>query len=128
MRIRPDVDLALQAPVFGLLHISSVAYRDKIATIVVQVFSPLVNRLLGYRFLVMYRKLVILAFLVWSAIAQTTTADAPPPWTTGLVTEDGTCGKQTPNWVCSPSWGACCSKDGLCGRSSAFCGEGWYDP
>ena len=57
----------------------------------------------------------------------TTTSVAPPPWQTGIVTEDGTCGSDTPEkWVCSPIWGACCSKDGLCGRSTAFCGEGWY--
>jgi hypothetical protein len=63
------------------------------------------------------------------AAAQSTTADAPPAWQTGIRTEDGTCGKGTPQgWVCTPTWGACCSKDGLCGRSSAFCGDGWYVP
>lgn len=57
------------------------------------------------------------------ASAQTTTA-AVPPWQTGVITEDGTCGGST-GWVCDPSWGACCSKDGRCGRSEAFCGDGW---
>ncbi len=59
------------------------------------------------------------------ALAQTTTGGAIPPWQTGIITEDGSCGRDTPGWVCTPTWGACCSKDGQCGRSKAFCGEGW---
>ncbi|KAK4135981.1 carbohydrate-binding module family 18 protein, partial [Trichocladium antarcticum] len=49
----------------------------------------------------------------------------PPAWETGEITEDGTCGPNTPaNWVCTPTWGACCSADGLCGRKDLFCGDG----
>ncbi|KAI1854020.1 hypothetical protein JX265_003656 [Neoarthrinium moseri] len=57
------------------------------------------------------------------AASQTTTTSSLPAWATGVETEDGTCGGTT-GWVCTPTWGACCSKDGLCGRSAAFCGEG----
>ncbi|KPM40558.1 hypothetical protein AK830_g5977 [Neonectria ditissima] len=53
----------------------------------------------------------------------TSTTATLSPWQTGEVTPDGTCGGTT-GFVCSPVWGACCSKDGMCGRSSAFCGEG----
>ncbi|KAH7304502.1 hypothetical protein BKA65DRAFT_416224 [Rhexocercosporidium sp. MPI-PUGE-AT-0058] len=65
--------------------------------------------------------------LLWllpiTAICQSQTTVAPAPWQTGVVTLDGTCaGKE--GFVCSPSWGACCSADGLCGRSSKFCGTG----
>ncbi|KAF7532454.1 hypothetical protein G7054_g7955 [Neopestalotiopsis clavispora] len=67
--------------------------------------------------------LVLLSLLPLLAAAQTTTTAALPPWSTGVVTEDGTCGGTT-GWVCSPTWGACCSKDGVCGRSTAFCGDG----
>ncbi|KAF5669573.1 keratin-associated 5-4 [Fusarium circinatum] len=53
--------------------------------------------------------------------AQSSTATLSP-WQTGEVTPDGTCGEGT-GFVCSPTWGACCSKDGICGRSSKYCGE-----
>ncbi|KAM0344841.1 hypothetical protein ACHAPU_007223 [Fusarium lateritium] len=72
----------------------------------------------------MYKPLAALTLLVSGTIAQSSTVVALPPWQTGIVTEDGTCGSATPGWVCSPSWGACCSKDGECGRSTAFCGDG----
>ncbi|PNH59395.1 hypothetical protein VD0002_g8165 [Verticillium dahliae] len=66
--------------------------------------------------------------LVWLlpvlATCQSTTSPALPPWQTGVITEDGSCGG-IDNWVCTPTWGACCSKDGMCGRSKAFCGDGW---
>ncbi|KAH7202712.1 uncharacterized protein BKA55DRAFT_725047 [Fusarium redolens] len=58
------------------------------------------------------------AFVVAQSPTQTLS-----PWQTGMVTEDGTCGGET-GFVCSPLWGACCSKDGQCGRSSKFCGDG----
>ncbi|KAM9874215.1 hypothetical protein VDGL01_11718 [Verticillium dahliae] len=65
--------------------------------------------------------------LVWLlpvlATCQSTTSPALPPWQTGVITEDGSCGG-IDNWVCTPTWGACCSKDGMCGRSKAFCGDG----
>ncbi|QPC78128.1 hypothetical protein HYE68_008880 [Fusarium pseudograminearum] len=64
--------------------------------------------------------------LVWLlpalAAAQSATVTLSP-WQTGEVTPDGTCGGST-GFVCSPVWGACCSKDGKCGRSSKFCGDG----
>ncbi|KAH7233139.1 hypothetical protein BKA59DRAFT_407440 [Fusarium tricinctum] len=55
--------------------------------------------------------------------AQSATTATLSPWQTGEVTPDGTCGGDT-GFVCSPVWGACCSKDGVCGRSSKFCGDG----
>ncbi|KAK4033361.1 lectin-B [Parachaetomium inaequale] len=65
------------------------------------------------------------ALLLAGAAAQSTTDDVPPAWQTGVRTEDGTCGKGNPQgWVCTPTWGACCSKDGVCGRSNAFCSDG----
>ncbi|KAM0369850.1 hypothetical protein ACHAPY_010874 [Fusarium culmorum] len=64
--------------------------------------------------------------LIWLlpalAAAQSATVTLSP-WQTGEVTPDGTCGGST-GFVCSPVWGACCSKDGQCGRSSKFCGDG----
>lgn len=66
----------------------------------------------------------ILWLLPALAIAQSTTTDAPPAWETGVETEDGTCGVDA-GVVCTPTWGACCGKDNLCGRSSTFCGTGW---
>ncbi|KAM7195911.1 hypothetical protein V8F20_007276 [Naviculisporaceae sp. PSN 640] len=63
-------------------------------------------------------------FVPAGVLAQATTTAAIPPWQTGIITEDGTCGRGTPGWVCTPTWGACCSKDSRCGRSVAFCGEG----
>ncbi|KAH7117300.1 hypothetical protein EDB81DRAFT_952826 [Dactylonectria macrodidyma] len=74
----------------------------------------------------MYKLQTLFGFglFVSGVIAQSATGDAIPPWQTGIITEDGTCGSATPGWVCSPSWGACCSKDGQCGRSTAFCGAG----
>ncbi|EPE30838.1 Plant lectins/antimicrobial peptide [Glarea lozoyensis ATCC 20868] len=57
------------------------------------------------------------------SLCQTTTTAALSPWQTGVVTIDGTCGG-VENFVCSPTWGACCSKDGICGRSSKFCDVG----
>lgn len=78
------------------------------------------------RIMIITRVLFTLATLSSYSLAQTTTADAPPPWQTGVITEDGTCGSGSPDaWVCTPTWGACCSKDGICGRSKAYCGEGW---
>jgi hypothetical protein len=74
----------------------------------------------------MLRTLTVVALLASGALAQSSTTAGVPAWQTGVVTEDGTCGSATPGWVCSPSWGACCGKDGECGRSTAFCGEGWY--
>ncbi|KAI0123329.1 hypothetical protein BJ170DRAFT_713483 [Xylariales sp. AK1849] len=66
----------------------------------------------------------VLFWLLPALVAsQTTTTSSPPAWSTGVETEDGTCGGTT-GFVCTPTWGACCSKDGLCGRSTAFCGEG----
>ncbi|KAL1837393.1 hypothetical protein VTJ49DRAFT_3933 [Mycothermus thermophilus] len=61
-----------------------------------------------------------------SSIAGVVVAQGTPPaWLTGAITEDGTCGPNTPNnWVCTPTWGACCGPDGRCGRKDAFCGEG----
>ena len=60
-----------------------------------------------------------------AVVAQTTAT--PPAWQTGAITEDGTCGSTSPNnWVCTPTWGACCGADGLCGRGEASCGTGWY--
>ncbi|KAK6857967.1 hypothetical protein PG995_005666 [Apiospora arundinis] len=56
-------------------------------------------------------------------LSQTPTSNAPPAWETGVETIDGTCGGTT-GFVCTPTWGSCCSKDGMCGRSSKFCGEG----
>ncbi|KAK0736578.1 hypothetical protein B0T21DRAFT_367207 [Apiosordaria backusii] len=48
----------------------------------------------------------------------------PPAWQTGVLTEDGSCGPDTPdNWVCTPTWGACCGADGRCGFREA-CGDG----
>ncbi|KAL0943095.1 uncharacterized protein CTRU02_200981 [Colletotrichum truncatum] len=65
-----------------------------------------------------------LGLFLSGVLAQSSTVDAVPPWQTGILSEDGTCGSGTPGWVCTPAWGACCSKDGLCGYSSAFCGDG----
>ncbi|KAI6750793.1 hypothetical protein HG530_014243 [Fusarium avenaceum] len=56
------------------------------------------------------------------AAAQSSTVTLSP-WQTGEVTPDGTCGGST-GFVCSPVWGACCSGDGMCGRSSKYCGKG----
>ncbi|KAF5024579.1 hypothetical protein F66182_3342 [Fusarium sp. NRRL 66182] len=72
----------------------------------------------------MYKTLTALALLVSGTVAQSSATVVVAPWQTGVITEDGTCGSTTPGWVCSPAWGACCGKDGECGRSSAFCGEG----
>ncbi|KAF5664347.1 keratin-associated 5-4 [Fusarium heterosporum] len=66
------------------------------------------------------------AGLIWflpAIVAAQSPTVTLSPWQTGMVTEDGTCGGST-GFVCSPIWGACCSKDGQCGRSSKFCGEG----
>ncbi|EEY17148.1 keratin-associated protein 5-4 [Verticillium alfalfae VaMs.102] len=53
--------------------------------------------------------------LVWLlpvlTTCQSTTSPALPPWQTGVITEDGSCGGVD-------SW------DGMCGRSKAFCGDG----
>ncbi|KAJ1326026.1 Chitin recognition protein [Microdochium nivale] len=68
-------------------------------------------------------KAVIVFAALISAVAAQTATSGLPPWQTGVVTEDGTCGAAN-DWVCSPVWGACCSKDGKCGRSTAFCGTG----
>ncbi|KAL2062458.1 hypothetical protein VTL71DRAFT_6724 [Oculimacula yallundae] len=69
--------------------------------------------------------------LLWifpiTALCQSQTSVAPAPWQTGVVTEDGTCGGAD-GFVCSPSWGACCSADGRCGRSVKFCGTGCQTP
>ncbi|KAK1532870.1 uncharacterized protein CCOS01_04853 [Colletotrichum costaricense] len=61
------------------------------------------------------------AFVTSQSVTATTATLSP--WQTGEVTPDGTCGGTT-GFVCSPVWGACCSKDGKCGRSAAFCGDG----
>ncbi|KXH60609.1 hypothetical protein CNYM01_00086 [Colletotrichum nymphaeae SA-01] len=61
------------------------------------------------------------AFVTSQSVTATTATLSP--WQTGEVTPDGTCGGAT-GFVCSPVWGACCSKDGKCGRSAAFCGDG----
>ncbi|ESZ99231.1 keratin-associated protein 5-4 [Sclerotinia borealis F-4128] len=65
--------------------------------------------------------------LLWllpsQAASQSTQTEVLPPWQTGEVTPDGTCAGADA-FVCSPTWGACCSEDGLCGRSNAFCGDG----
>ena len=72
----------------------------------------------------MYVPQVVLG-LLFSGIAASQWTGDPPPWQTGETTEDGTCGPSTPgNWVCTPTWGACCGADGLCGRKEA-CGDGW---
>jgi hypothetical protein len=66
-----------------------------------------------------------LLFTGVAVVAQTT--GGPPAWEAGSITQDGTCGPNTPdNWVCTPKWGACCGPDGVCGRREAFCGTGWY--
>jgi hypothetical protein len=68
----------------------------------------------------------IFALLVSGTAAQSATSAAVPPWQTGVITEDGTCGTGSPDgWVCTPTWGACCSKDGLCGFTEDYCGDGW---
>lgn len=49
----------------------------------------------------------------------------PPPWHNGAITEDGSCGPDmSDDWVCTPTWGACCGADGRCGFQAA-CGDGW---
>ncbi|KAJ3547832.1 hypothetical protein NM208_g1312 [Fusarium decemcellulare] len=65
----------------------------------------------------------LLPALAVSQKTSTSTTATLLPWQTGEVTPDGTCGGTT-GFVCSPIWGACCSKDGKCGRSNAFCGDG----
>ncbi|KAL3427747.1 hypothetical protein PVAG01_01256 [Phlyctema vagabunda] len=42
---------------------------------------------------------------------------------TGVETPDGSCGVDA-GFTCTPTWGSCCGKDNLCGRSSAYCGTG----
>lgn len=69
-------------------------------------------------------KVAALFWLLPAFVAAQSPTQTLSPWQTGMVTEDGTCGGDT-GFVCSPLWGACCSKDGQCGRSSKFCGEGW---
>jgi hypothetical protein len=73
----------------------------------------------------MYASRVVLGLLFPGIVVSQTTGTVPP-WQTGEITEDGTCGPNTPlNWVCTPTWGACCGADGLCGRKDASCGDGW---
>ncbi|KAF5244119.1 hypothetical protein FANTH_7874 [Fusarium anthophilum] len=68
-------------------------------------------------------KLAGLFWLLLAFVAAQSSTVSLSPWQTGKVTPDGTCGEGT-GFVCSPTWGACCSKDGICGRSSKYCGEG----
>ncbi|KAI0017339.1 hypothetical protein F4780DRAFT_612143 [Xylariomycetidae sp. FL0641] len=65
----------------------------------------------------------VLALFLTAVAAQTATTATLPPWITGVVTEDGTCGGAN-GWACTPTWGACCSGDGVCGRSNDYCGDG----
>ncbi|KAK4664194.1 uncharacterized protein QC763_0083450 [Podospora pseudopauciseta] len=49
----------------------------------------------------------------------------PPAWQTGVLTDDGSCGPNSlEDYVCTPTWGACCGADGRCGFKDA-CGDGW---
>ncbi|TVY68383.1 Lectin-B [Fusarium oxysporum f. sp. cubense] len=68
-------------------------------------------------------KVAGLFWLLPALVAAQSSTVTLSPWQTGEVTPDGTCGKGT-GFVCSPTWGACCSGDGICGRSSKYCGEG----
>ncbi|KAK4675335.1 hypothetical protein QC764_0076980 [Podospora pseudoanserina] len=37
----------------------------------------------------------------------------PPAWQTGVLTDDGSCGPNSlEDYVCTPTWGACCGADG----------------
>ncbi|KAG7118324.1 ATP-dependent RNA helicase eIF4A like protein [Verticillium longisporum] len=63
--------------------------------------------------------------LVWLlpvlATCQSTTSPALPPWQTGVITEDGSCGG-IDNW--GSTFGDCCSSGGFCGASTDHCGTG----
>jgi hypothetical protein len=71
------------------------------------------------------KQFALLWLLPSLALCQSSTSSALPAWATGVETEDGTCGASAGGWVCTPTWGACCSADDICGRSKVACGEGW---